>query len=95
MENTHLVLVNSLIRERSDRVRIHHNLDLFAGSVVANTTLNLSLLLGTLEKRVSKTHYPQVEQLEIIGRKLTEEGLTLNRCQGMSMFLQPSQATVM
>jgi hypothetical protein len=33
-------------------------LDLFAGSVIANTTLNLSLLLGTLEKRVSKTHYP-------------------------------------
>jgi hypothetical protein len=37
--------------------------EVFAGSVIANTTLNLSLLLGTLEKRVSKTHYPQVEQI--------------------------------
>lgn len=42
--DTHLVLVNCLVWERSDRVRIHHNLDLFARSVVANTTLDVSLL---------------------------------------------------
>ena len=54
MESTHLVLVNSLVWERSNWVRIHHNFYLFAGGVVPNATLNLSLLSGTLEKRVSK-----------------------------------------